>query len=756
MPPLPKQDTIPTIQHEDNDGRNRAMTASTTSTAKPPKLDNASQLDLGGDFGSMFNSLDKRASMQAMKHDAQRPIQPPPLNIEKVAAAKASPTSESSQTSNDDLLGPGNQSPYGRLPPAPKHQPSFECRNPRTSADAFEDEDAKLLADSVAVNRFLSSAVPEPSRNGRYRRGEEEDDDFDITPKKQFISNQFAQEDNMFAGTTAATSRYATRNHTNARPASPPRTKVMTPAEFERFKQEKEREGLEKMANRMKDDDDDEDEIDYDDDEDEEDKAREQVKQRRKQAATMQAYRQQMMKTTGNPTPSPPPQASLRPAFAGANSAPQLGHLRTPSADQIRRMPVDDDEEDEDVPLAILQAHGFPHKNRSAPRLGALGSTSNPNLRASAMLQPGRPASVIGEPSNHSQNRNQRHSTLPAFARGLPQDPFVGAGVSNPAARESLGMGIGQNHLQPPQQPAMHPGGLVGVIASEERSRAMRRGSPNLDTQRTSMQPGFDPINGIPSHMMYSGGGHFGMAGGNQPGQPRQQPQQQSQQQRLSTGEQAQLQMTQNMQQFMQMQMQFMQMMAANQNGGMPPQMQMPMPQQGQQQLYNGQMLNPQSMADFGSGQSMLGVNSQSQRPNSGARTMSMIQPSSASFMQPSGFGGPGAGYTPSIAPSERSNIGLPGRYRPVSQGVGSLLNAPSPKMHQRSNTMSGALSGTLSGVGGNESFMDKPTLRVSMASTISPQAVAVDDDDDEEGWAAMRAKREQKKSTWKWKKEEY
>jgi hypothetical protein len=119
-------------------------------------------------------------------------------------------------------------------------------------------------------------------------------------------------------------------------------------------------------------------------------------------------------------------------------------------------------------------------------------------------------------------------------------------------------------------------------------------------------------------------------------------------------------------------------------------------------------------------------------------RTMSMVQPSSASWVQPmqGGLGPPsffpqGAGYAPSIAPSERSNIGLPGRYRPVSS-INPLEGAGS-----RSNTMSGAL----------------PTLSKLQAEIKTSPLANTDDDDDEEGWAAMKAKREKKKSNWRSKK---
>jgi hypothetical protein len=85
--------------------------------------------------------------------------------------------------------------------------------------------------------------------------------------------------------------------------------------------------------------------------------------------------------------------------------------------------------------------------------------------------------------------------------------------------------------------------------------------------------------------------------------------------------------------------------------------------------------------------------------PNAAARTMSMVN--TAPFAQPwtsepvmSGglsVRGLGVGYAASVAPSERSNIGQPSRYRPVSS-VYLDGPAPSPLVAQattaRSNTM--------------------------------------------------------------------
>ncbi|KAJ4272181.1 hypothetical protein NW762_000892 [Fusarium torreyae] len=721
---------VPAIQQDTYSGRSRGLTESTTSTATPPKLEMENgNMDMGGDFGSMFSSFDKRASVVTMRADGSaaprsltnnRPIQPPPLSINKVAKVEPGPESWNSRNEDDNLLGsqPGSPELDDVPPPVPRHQSSFKTTS--RPSDIIEDEDARLLQDSIAVGRLLSeSSSPNPP-SGRYRRNEDSFSSFERRP----LNTSFNKgDDNLFEGTSAQTSRIT--NRFNQRAPSPPRNnKVMTPAEFEKYRKDKERHESSEVQHSTTNNNDDEDEINYDDDEDDVEKSKQQAKQRRKQEAHMAVYRQQMMKVTGE---QPDMHTPDRPGLASSMSAPQLHLMKTPSPGP----PVggSDEDDDEEVPLAILQAHGFPNKNRPPARLSTMGS--NPNLRASTQLQPQRPGSAMGENS-----QNQRHSMLPAFARGLPQDPFVGASISKPAMRESLTFSGGLPASE--SQQSLPPGGLVGVIASEERSRAMRRGGPNANGQK--FVPGLNgpqgpPFDNMPPGMMNGMGGMYNMPamGMSQP-QMMQPPQ-------LTVGDQAQLQMTQQMSQFMQMQMQFMQMMATNnqqqsQPGGMMPPMQNP---------YGG-LSATQSMNDLSSRHSMMIPEPSTLEPprrmDAGMRTMSMVQPSSgASFMQPPGgyagsIHGLPMGYTPSIAPSERSNIGLPGRYRPVSQ-----MPAPAiPDPHRRTSTMSGAL-------GRWDEPKGKSTINVVSASGDGS------DDDDEEGWEAMKAKRDKKRSMWKSKK---
>ncbi|KAJ8110304.1 hypothetical protein ONZ43_g5903 [Nemania bipapillata] len=498
----------------------------------------------------------------------------------------------------------------------------------------------------------------------------------------------------------------------------------MTPEEFEKYRENKAKE--ERLGYIGSPDSDKEDEeINYDDDEDDEiERSKQLQKQRRKQEAHLSVYRQQMMKVTGessNPTPRPAMSTSLSTPNLPLSNAMNNGNTPSP--------PSDGSDEDEEVPLAILAAHGFPSKNRPPTRLSTMGS--QPNLRASAQA-----SATTGDVSSAGAPGGR----LPPFARKLPQDPYLGAGLINQPPREPIAFAGG---APAPSRP-LPTGGLVGVIANEERARALRRGSPAIDSAKNSLpqlqsNPAFDPINGIPPQMMYP----TAM-------QPPPAPM-------LTPGDQAQLQMNQQMHQFMQMQMQFMQMMAS-QNASQhqpPPPMMGHMPSQslgqfgdmsrnsyiGADMARNSIVSRDMSRASFidapMSGGIGPGLSLDVPQGGPQARTMSMVQPSSASWVQqpPQPNYIPaiqiqGGGYAPSIAPSERSNIGLPGRYRPVSS-----IAYEKPG---RTSTMSAAIPAVHS--------------KLQVETKVSP-ITRDDDDDDDEGWAAMKAKREQKKSLWRSKK---
>jgi len=759
LPPVPVEEeptpgTPPSIRADETGfaGRARATTTSTTSTATPPKIEQDFNLDLGGDFGKMLLGFDKRGSVATVRDDpagrqsmaprtltGSRLNQPSPIQVDRNAKVDASPYSWSSQHSSEQLLNisPTLSTTHENAPPVPRHASPLAGRSQtmvsssvdsslkRTSAvfgrrrsnteyGEAEDEDTRLLKDSLStVSKFMSGGtVTTAQSSGRYRRNEDglgssyRQVSAESTPSRPGARGD---DDNLFDNSLAQSSRMAQRYMT--RKPSPPRNKVMTPAQFERYRQDKERQDT--RTDQAKVDPENDEEDNYEDDEDEMEKSRQAAKQRRKQEAHMTVYRQQMMKVTGESSGGP-----SRPGMTMSFSTPNLGTLGVPGPGHSPTSGGSDgSDEDEEVPLAILAAHGFPNKNRPPTRLSTM--MSNPNLRAVAGT-PGfqRPGSVVGDAPPANPGPSGGTGRLPPFARNLPQDPYLGAGLVNNSVRESLSFGGGAP-APGPNGNQLPPGGLVGVIANEERSRAMRRGSPAVDANKPmlSMNLGsqFDPVAGIPHQMMYPG----------LPSQPM-----------LTPGDQAQIQMTQQMQQFMQMQMQFMQMMATNGGSGGPPR---PGSQMGNLGMVAPEMMR-HSFVDNGSVMDLP-----LSRPDAHMRSMSMVQPSSASWIQPVMTPGYAPsiriqgtnGYAPSIAPSERSNIGLPGRYRPVSQAP---PPAPAPGQMQKSSTMSGALGGW-------------DQVRKQTNKSPLQKSATNSDDDDEEGWEAMKAKREKKKSLWKSKK---
>jgi hypothetical protein len=193
-------------------------------------------------------------------------------------------------------------------------------------------------------------------------------------------------------------------------------------------------------------------------------------------------------------------------------------------------------------------------------------------------------------------------------------------------------------------------------------------------------------------------------------------------------GDAMQAQMASQMQQMMNMQMQWMQLQM----------------QQGQQQ----QMLLPPMMGQRPV--SMAGPASTGAFPMAGPhqRTMSMME-APHTFLQQGPYapsiihgqrgslgGGLQApqGYAPSIAPSERSTVGLPSRYRPVSYQPGAV--GPN-----------GTRAATLtSGIG--HDWNKKPPGPSQLKNSRDS------DEDDETGWEELEKKRKEKKDGWRKKKE--
>lgn len=545
--------------------------------------------------------------------------------------------------------------------------------------------------------------------------------------------------------------------------AQPDTPKRMTKAQFEMAQRHSQ------MAV-SKDDEDDEKSVGSDgeglDEEDDGDRARQMAAQRRKQEATMSVYRQQMKKVTGGHISDLPSQAG-RPSF---DRSPNSG-LGSSMSSMTLGAPLAEDEDD-DVPLGVLQAHGFPNKNR--PPMHLPGAS------------PGYAGSVAG---------NGLGENVPAFARRLPMDPYFGAGLVNAPQRESLAFGQGGGGSvygggsgsvyggASPHQGV--PGGLVGVIAGEERAKAARRGSPNPATggygpiplpsgmqQQQPQMPQFartTSMGSLYAPQMAMGPGGYMPQNGMLPGMPG-----------MSPGEQANMTAQQQIAQLMEMQTHMMQQMMALQAGNMA----MPMPGFSLPQspsmgslMNGGQSFAPQMTAQrpgssyapsIGAGRAMSMTNlsanwanpehMQQQRSNTMGSSAALNKPNLAGSVYGMNLtaNGPGQGYTPSIAPSERSNVGMPSRYRPVSTMDGQENQAQAGAGYSGSMAPPGP-SPLMQASGNEQGTQAKSTIRViekpkgaprTLGSFFGRQAKPADDEEDEdEGWAEMARKREEMRS---------
>ncbi|OBT70004.1 hypothetical protein VE03_00369 [Pseudogymnoascus sp. 23342-1-I1] len=706
-----------------------------SSTNASLKLEN--RLSLGGDFAAMFMNTGNNRKSAVLDAENRRTQSVSPAEGSTSTARQSGVSRKPlGNVSNERSLAgdtssypwgvqksaekqrlmfgtsPG-PSPTGTPPPVPEHdtngsnntnRPGVGLRRSsavrRQSLMAIgdgEDEDAKLMRESINAMRQLNvDETPRardswinPSAVAAYNVAHTPKptapSSNNTTPRARYPATE-PQEDSLFDQQTAASANLALQ--WGEKPSTPqssaPKTKVMTTAQFERYRQDQERAkrySNGKFPDANPDDDDDAADDTYEDeDDDEEERRKEQAKQRRKQEAHMTVYRQQMMKITGE-APNP----IARPSAVTSQSTPNLQlYADNPNADE---------EEDEDIPLAILAAHGFPNRSRAPGQLN--GMSSNPNLRASSQLSgayPPPPRSVTG-------GAGDRASALPAFARRLPQDPYFGAGLVNSTNRESLALGSGSQYGGTGGGPRAQPGGLVGVIASEERSRALRRGSPNPAGEYPAMPPGLG--------LGYAGGARA----------PGAMPQDPAAMQAQIAAMQAQL------QQSMEMQFQFFQMMA----GAAPPMQAPPGVQMVPGMMPQGMMPPPQGMPAQGAPQ-LGGMGRTSTMGSSfgfggafpaGPRSVAGTQQRPVTMLD-------SRGYAASIAPSERSNVGMPDRYRPVS--------------HMPAAESGGVVAGPRMSV-----------LAKGPAVTVRP---VEGEEDEEDAWEEMRRQKEKKKSMWRMKRE--
>ena len=810
VPPLPNRD--------------RSMTVSSyASTATPPKLDIATGPGLGlgeSGFGDIFAkrkstimeespppvSSDPQVQSYSQQSTSDPQVQVPStyLSYHTQNAPPRQNTSGMQSYPPREVPPRKTGSPYSwksgaseeRLMASPNPQNYADSPAFQSSSGLNNEIGSSVVLDALNASRFLDSehsvqpprhipetnypprsreAHPPPSsyrgpepprrsplsevmpRTPNASHGGERTDGFsdvDLTPHAR--NSSAVDDEPLFDAPRPRRLPFRANIRSTTTPAS--NGKVMTPAEFEEYKKHKENASPEEDAKSEASS-----ESDAYDDDDETDRQKEAAKQRRKQEAHLAVYRQQMMKVTGEqPSELPTTQAPRVPLERSSTSAPSLlGSLSFENRnEQQGSKSSQGEDEDEEVPLGVLQAHGFPNKNRPPTRMSQnTSAASRPESQVANYPPPG------GATRNDTTAGGGGNPNLPVFAKNLPQDPYVGASIVNPPARESLAFnnsnsmsspGAQQHHMssQPPPQAGgnLPPGGLVGVIATEERAKALRRGSP-------SARGTYDPV---PSMQLPHEIQQQQMMQQMMQQQQMQQPHPQmmspgtpmpNNPNQISAGEQSQLQIANQMTQMMQMQMQFMQWAMQN-NGQMPNGMQMPPGMQASQlpqQNIGGQpgSLGNDPMASAASvGPQQRASSNLSRGPSPGhlsTSTGGLLNSSSQSVygMQPSG-----GGYAPSIAPSERSVVGQPSRYRPVTPSGG--------QNRERESRTSSISQRTVQALNGqrsksrlrNESTYGSP--KPTIKAVERPKHGGHDDDDDDAGWAEMKRQRQARQSKWK------
>ncbi|KAJ9645088.1 hypothetical protein H2199_003092 [Coniosporium tulheliwenetii] len=512
----------------------------------------------------------------------------------------------------------------------------------------------------------------------------------------------------------------------------------MTDAQFQRERKQKELSRSNDNGSES-----DSEESDYYDDVDETERNREQAKQRRKQEADLAVFRQQMKKTTGEKT-TELSSTQFRPSSDGRfHSANNL--LAGIGATPDRSGPSSDDEDDE-IPLGILKEHGFPNKNRPPTKLHASNSYSNLRVVSQTGQSPARPGSIAGSVAGAPRGN------LPVFARNLPVDlPYFGAGIVNAPNREPLAFnrsagsvyGGGVNNSMPQLPPLVAwsgsspPRSANGPCGAEvPTSKAIMM--PLYSHQMPYMQPQF---NAMPQQMhpqmafqgtMMGAGQSMGMGAGMGAGIGMMPPVQ---------DENARMQAMQLQLEMMRMQ-NFQPMPSATafnpsyNNISMaihpPNQFNDKYRARGRQDNYSLESLGPSPLPAPIRSKEGEGWGCQTKH-HPQQYGMSMLQPPSQwCGMAPNGYApsmqglntGAGNGYAPSIAPSERSNIGMSPRYRPVHLGHDAASTVASSATVLPTYDMNDKLKVT-----------EKNPYSRGVAANAAPE-------EDEEGWGDFKKKR--------------
>ncbi|KAF1832904.1 hypothetical protein BDW02DRAFT_501978 [Decorospora gaudefroyi] len=709
-------------------GRSRAMTTSSyASTAVPPKLE--ADLNFGGFEDDMFSHLSRKESPELPRETAgrsllseKRTFQAEPIRIHPQRDIEPPLKSWESRGSADNLMASPRSDNDSPPPPPPPHKYSsyapIASESPTLqSPPTFEHSDAHFVSTSFMERKPFGKNSVEPQTNSissssansyetpyTSRSATASSTTTNTTPKAAVIPTASpytdADEDDLFAPAKSApkSEAPATRkviaskveNKSPSAPSRPSGGRVMSQAEFREYQKRRMTQPPAEESS---------DEEDYEDEEEAIRKREEEEVMRRKNQQ-MHFAREAMRRSTT--------------ASGNLESAPD--GMGFPSETSMNA----EEWEDEDVPLGILAQHGFPSQARN----------KFPSQPTNAMPSyiPDRPASV-GAMSQRASQMN-----LPAFARHLPQDPygssFIGGGLVRPTNRESMGFnglahgsgsvagdsiagGMPQQMMY--QEAGMSQPSLVDQIQMRDMTKQKYMGGASAkkpqggpftgvlgqqmnangqaqNSTRMSQMPMMNNMN--PMNMM---GGQMPMMGMNQMGYPVPQGNDYMQQ----------------MQQFQQMQ----QMIAMQQM-----QLQM-MQQQPQQQDPRMSMALPNGYAG-----STMGGGSFLNVPNGQGRPMSFMSTSGNRPQQRAmSYVGPSAGYTPSIAPSERSNIGLSARYRPVVN---------------HSDATSNGTSMTLQASGGANTARPGVIKGILKKSSPGPQMNVGDVDDADEDWSRMAARK--------------
>ena len=339
---------------------------------------------------------------------------PNPISIDRARVVEASPYSWTSQNSRDGLIrSPSPSQTITQGSPLKSSEPAHQAyqagrygsmsgasttqREPVARRAHAQEEDLQPAPLSTTKSRESNPRSLAPTEDPARRLSRSSSNSATIDP----AIAENAHLANMYQEVEPAPSKSASTN------------KVMTPAQWQRYKKQKE---ADRRLGALSDDSN-SDTSDHADDEDEVERDRQAVKRRREQEAHLAIYRQKMMKVTGETGPSRPesrPESSLNALRPGDTSSAVLDH-RMSHMTLDSRQSGEDEDEDEDVPLGILAAHGFPNKHRPPTR--AVKSPSNTKLR--------RVSQTPGAPS-------VRGGSLPPFARQLPPDPYYGAGLVSP------------------------------------------------------------------------------------------------------------------------------------------------------------------------------------------------------------------------------------------------------------------------------------------------------------------------------------